>query len=59
MSPTLTILLLCIGIPLLLICAGIAICSHFGPDFFDGYEDPLDKWAREVGLSSGSDDPHP
>lgn len=36
MSPAITILLLCIGIPLLLICAGIAICSHFGPEYFGG-----------------------
>ena len=24
------------GIPLLLIIAGIAICSHFGPEYFGG-----------------------
>lgn len=36
MSPAITILLLCIGIPLLLICAYIAILSHFGPEYFGG-----------------------
>jgi len=33
-------LLLIPGIPLMLILAGIAICSHFGPEYFTGSEDP-------------------
>lgn len=32
-------LLLLPGIPLLLILAGIAVCSHFGPEYFTGSDD--------------------
>jgi len=32
-------LLLIPGIPLLLILAGIAICSHFGPEYFTGSDE--------------------
>jgi len=40
MSPAITILLLCIGIPLLLIVAGIALCARYDRQYL-GVDDEV------------------